>query len=165
MTTISYSCLTCGTINKSGKLSCCARGGSWFGNCGATGNTNHQHTWYEGIQACKARQHRTAVMGQQENAVQQNTNDSTNDAGKIENFPTVISVANMYASTSAETPISGTTLFTLRAKAAIKMPTNRTMDTPVSNTVPARTFIAYDCGETLSKAITTTTFMAIWASC
>ena len=71
-------CLTCGTIKKLGKLSCCARGGSWFGKCGGIGNTKFQHTWHEGIQACKAQQSRL-VMGQQQNAVQQNSFDDEYD--------------------------------------------------------------------------------------
>ena len=58
-------CRECGTIEKSGKLNCCARGGSWFGKCGSTANANVGHTWYEGVQACKARQFQ-AVLGQQQ---------------------------------------------------------------------------------------------------
>ena len=46
-------CPKCGTTNKSGKVSCCARGGSWFKNCGDEGNTKFDHTWAEGVQACK----------------------------------------------------------------------------------------------------------------
>ena len=38
---------------RSRKPSCCARGGSWFGNCGKAGDSNFDHTWPEGIQACK----------------------------------------------------------------------------------------------------------------
>ena len=43
----------CGTTKKSGKLSCCARGGAWFKNCGDAGDMKFDHTWVEGIQACK----------------------------------------------------------------------------------------------------------------
>ena len=46
-------CTNCGVVKKSGKRSCCARGGAWFQNCGDNGNTNFDHTWSEGIQACK----------------------------------------------------------------------------------------------------------------
>ena len=70
-TTISSVCPKCGTIAKSGKTSCCSRGGSWFKTCGGAGNTRLQHTWYEGIQACKARAKPRANVGQQENAAQQ----------------------------------------------------------------------------------------------
>ena len=46
-------CAKCGTIKKSGKRSCCARGGTWFKNCGDGGDTKFGHTWAEGIRACK----------------------------------------------------------------------------------------------------------------
>ena len=48
-------CPKCVTSIKSGKLSCCARGGAWFKNCGDVGDTKFDHTWSEGIQACKGR--------------------------------------------------------------------------------------------------------------
>ena len=43
----------CGVTKKSGKHSCCAPGGSWFQNCGDFGDSKFDHTWFEGIQACK----------------------------------------------------------------------------------------------------------------
>ena len=48
-------CAHCGTAKKSGKLSCCARGGSWFKNCGDVGDSTFEHTWGEGVQACKSK--------------------------------------------------------------------------------------------------------------
>ena len=45
-------CPKCG-VKKSGELSCCARGGAWFNNCGDEEDTNVDHTWTDGIQACK----------------------------------------------------------------------------------------------------------------
>ena len=45
-------CPTCAKMKKSGKLSCCARGGAWFKNCGDSDDTKVNHTWTEGIQAC-----------------------------------------------------------------------------------------------------------------
>ena len=45
-------CAECAT-NKVGKLSCCARGGAWFKKCGDFVDTQFDHTWAEGIQACK----------------------------------------------------------------------------------------------------------------
>jgi len=50
---ISSVCSKCGTIKKTGISSCCARGGSWFEDCGDAGDDNFGHTWFEGIQACK----------------------------------------------------------------------------------------------------------------
>ena len=49
----SKGCSQCGTTKKSSTLSCCARGGAWFKNCGDAGDTDFEHTWSEGIQACK----------------------------------------------------------------------------------------------------------------
>merc|ERR1719331_1822639 len=46
-------CPMCGTINKSGKRSCCARGGAWFKKCGDVGDSSFGHTWDEGFKACK----------------------------------------------------------------------------------------------------------------
>ena len=51
-TVASKECPKCGTIKKSGKLSCCGRGGTWFRKCGAVGDTNFDNTWVEGINAC-----------------------------------------------------------------------------------------------------------------
>ena len=45
-------CPKCGTSKKSGKLSCCIRGGSWYKNCGDPGDSSFDHTWFEGTQAC-----------------------------------------------------------------------------------------------------------------
>ena len=45
-------CPKCGT-KKSGKPSCCAPDGAWFKNCGTDGDTQFDHTWLEGEQACE----------------------------------------------------------------------------------------------------------------
>ena len=46
-------CPKCAVIKKSGKPSCCAPGGAWFENCGTSDSSNTDHTWAEGLQACK----------------------------------------------------------------------------------------------------------------
>ena len=46
-------CTKCGTTKKSGKRSCCARGGAWFKKCGYAGDAKLDHTWAEGILACR----------------------------------------------------------------------------------------------------------------
>ena len=38
---------------KSGKRSCCARGGAWFKNCGDASDTKFDHTWIEGVRVCE----------------------------------------------------------------------------------------------------------------
>ena len=47
-------CPKCGSSNKSGKRTCCARGGAWFKNCGDAGNPKFDHTWAEGLRACRS---------------------------------------------------------------------------------------------------------------
>ena len=49
----SGACIKCGTTKKSGKRSCCARGGAWFKKCGDADDTKFDHTWTEGIETCK----------------------------------------------------------------------------------------------------------------
>ena len=46
-------CPKCGTARKSGKRSCCARGGAWFKNCGDVRDSKFNHTWSDGVQACR----------------------------------------------------------------------------------------------------------------
>ena len=71
-------CPKCGILQKSGKLSCCGRGGSWSGRCGKTGNTNFGHTWYQGIQVCKSYQLQLEVR--QQVYAQRKSDFSDNDA-------------------------------------------------------------------------------------
>ena len=62
----SNECPKCGTTKKSGKRSCCARGGAWFKSCGDAGNKQFDHTWAEGIQACKHTSSSTSVESPQQ---------------------------------------------------------------------------------------------------
>ena len=48
-------CAKCGIVKKSGEHSCCARGAAWFNNCGDGGDSKFDHTWIEGVQACKSK--------------------------------------------------------------------------------------------------------------
>ena len=45
-------CPACGTVKKTKKRSCCARGGAWFNKCGDEGDSKFDHTWTEGVQSC-----------------------------------------------------------------------------------------------------------------
>ena len=74
--TVKSVCPKCGITKKFGKISCCGRGGSWVGNCGSVGYKKPDHTWYEGLQACKARARFKAVIVQQVNEAQQQLNGS-----------------------------------------------------------------------------------------
>merc|ERR1712048_1416360 len=87
-----------------GKLSCCARGGSWFGDCAATANADVQHTWYEGVQACKGRQRNKAVR-KQRNDVQENNSNSSSGSGNVTNSQTVILVKSP-AISAANSPLT-----------------------------------------------------------
>ena len=138
-TTRNLLCRTCGMTAKSGKLSCCARGGSWFGKCGATGNTKLPHTWHEGIQACEAREPKTVVMEQQRNAVYQKSNSSSSDDGNIINFKTSIKINQIFASTSTKMPHApfGVHNNASHQGSTITL-THMTMNTSVSTIVQAR---------------------------
>ena len=49
---LSSVCPKCANFKISGKRSCCARGGSWFKNCGLPTENRFGHTWMEGVRAC-----------------------------------------------------------------------------------------------------------------
>ena len=110
-TTIALSvCPRCGTIAKSGKMSCCGRGGSWFKNCGGTVNTKRHHTWYEGIQACKTRSQSKAYIGNQLNVDPQKDIHSSQGV-HMANQKSVIAATKEFEFTSinTSTPMSGET--------------------------------------------------------
>ena len=48
-------CRKCGTIKKTGLRSCCANDGAWADNCGMVGEDGFDHTWAEGVIACKSK--------------------------------------------------------------------------------------------------------------
>ena len=106
-------CPRCGTIAKSGKMSCCGRGGSWFKSCGGTSNSNPGHTRYEGIQACKARPQSKPVNFHQLQVAQQQGIYSSHGAGGMTNYNSVIEATSnkTFAFTPVNTsaPISDTT--------------------------------------------------------
>ena len=78
-TPISGACPECGIIRKSGTISCCGDGGSWFGQCGGAGKAELHRTWHEGVRACKA-QSLTAV-GQGPYAPQPRSNALSGQGG------------------------------------------------------------------------------------
>ena len=84
-------------------MSCCGRGGSWFKNCGSSGNTKLQHTWYEGIQACKARSQSKTVVGHQLNVDLQKGIPSSQGTG-VANYEAVITANKTFGVMSANTP-------------------------------------------------------------
>ena len=82
--TIGSECSACALIDKLGKLSCCARGGAWFNNCGRTVNSNFEHTWIEGLKACG--NVAGLVMGSTEsNLVLLNQTSTSHQLGTVQN--------------------------------------------------------------------------------
>ena len=58
-------CPKCAINKKSGKSSCCVRGGAWFNKCGEPGDSKFDHTWFEGNRVCKySHQHPAAAADQ-----------------------------------------------------------------------------------------------------
>ena len=104
MTRISAVCPKCGITKKSGKLSCCGRGGSWFGNCGSADNIKLDHTWNEGLHACKARARSKTVLGQQRNGAQKES-DGTPGGTSNERFHVFATAATPVAFATA--PMTG----------------------------------------------------------
>ena len=103
MTTIRSVCPKCGATKKSGKLSCCGRGGSWFGKCGNTVNLDLDHTWHEGLQVCKALSQSNEVIAQQLIGAQQGWRDFPKHAGTAPS-EAVITAPTLLASTAAPIP-------------------------------------------------------------
>ena len=108
-TTLSV-CPRCGTIAKSGKRSCCGHGGSWFEECGGVGNIKLQHTWYEGIEACKIQSQSKTVIGQQQNGAQQKGINSFEGSGMINSKAVIAEIKGFtFTSLNTSTPIPDTT--------------------------------------------------------
>ena len=124
-------CPKCGIIVKSDKLSCCGRGGSWFGNCGVAGEANLDHEWSEGFQACKARSQSENVVDPQLHDTQHESNAMSNDADRI-NFT---ASANMVTSTLANLSTDSSTTTSLSmptiTAASVFMPHTSTDVAPV----------------------------------
>ena len=130
-TTRRPACPKCGTIGKSGKASCCGRGGSWFRNCGSAGNAKLRHTWSEGILACTTRAQWNRVRPRQPNGAQQ-LNSSYHIGMRISKA--VITVAKIFEFTSANT--------------STRIPTAK-----AATSTPGNTSIQYNTGTALSRTI------------
>ena len=122
---MSHICPKCGTIWKSGKMSCCGRGGSWFKNCGNAGNANLDHTWYEGIWACRTRRY-SAAVGKQGHAYQQTSSAFSNDTKMGIDSNAISVAAYTFVSTSANTVIP------MQVATPITAPSNPTKTFPAN---------------------------------
>ena len=139
---MSSTCPECGIIGKFGEASCCGRGGSWFGNCGSAGNANLDHTWYEGIRACKRRFR--AVVGQQVYFFQPLRDAYLDDINMGMDSKAVVVAAHTFESAPgiAATPTSFAT------------PIIMTVNTPIISSVYTST--AHDTGTASYKPIART---------
>ena len=128
-TLISSMCLECGIIPKSGKMSCCGHGGSWFGNCRNAGNANFGHTWHEGIRVCKSQQSQIAV-DQQIHAPNPKNNASSGHASMGVNSEKVVVTTRIFASkpTATSTPMLGEKLITVSVNTSITLMTTASDD-------------------------------------
>ena len=101
--TTSPVCLKCGSIGKSGKTSCCGRGGSWFENCGGAANVKLEHTWYEGIRVCKTRSQFNTVIAQHLNDTQEKDIDSSSNGDGIIHLKSIPTSTKEFTFTLAST--------------------------------------------------------------
>ena len=151
-TTIRPICRKCGTITKSAKNSCCGRGGSWFRNCGSTGNAKLRHTWYEGIQACKTRAQSKRASGRQSNGVAQSKRASgrLNSSNGVDarNSKGVMRTSKAFEVTPANTSIS------IAGRITSSKPANTSMNN--STATPDDTYTEYDSVKANYKTITMT---------
>ena len=134
-TSTSSICLMCGVIKKSGLRSCCGHGGSWFGNCGSTGNSKHNYTWRQGIEACKTQKFRAALV-QRLHVLHPKSNAPIDD-GRF------TMATHRLASTQANMSTK------MQGRASTTVPAR------TSAITPAHTLIARNAGTTTSKARTT----------
>ena len=157
-TMISSVCPKCGTIGKLRKRSCCGRGGSWFKNCGSTGHAKLDHTWYEGIQACKAAPEQpTLALGQpQLNHPQQKRYYSFSSnvgavAAKTLKFAFVDTSKRLLRATPTITPVY--TQANVPINSATRMATDTSMSMNASVQPSDITSITYDNDITNAKPI------------
>ena len=150
-TSASSVCLKCGTVMKSGKSSCCGRGGSWFGRCTSARDANLTHTWYDGVRVCTA-QRSQQVIQQRLQASLRRSDVSSDDDNMGTNSETVIADARMSISTLDNNPkrLSGSVVTTVFSR------------TPIM--ISARTSLVHNTGATNAKAITTTNTNTIIAT-
>merc|ERR1712032_1477254 len=160
-TTIS-ACSKCVPIKKSGKTSCCGRGGSWFRNCGSVGNTRLDHTWYEGIQVCQTWAESKIAFGRQSNAAQQL--NSPNGAGVV-NFKTNTTADKIFTftpvNTSTATSYSTSTAYSAgtASSKAIAAAANAIIYSPVDMSTPTPTIPPVNTSSRISMTNTSTNML------
>ena len=166
-TRIASGCPKCGIMKKSGRNSCCGRGGSWFNNCGGAGNANFDHTWFEGLQACRAWPQSKIETSQQVVAAQQKSDVYSNDVG-VAVSRAVDASSYTFSSMSINKPMAKlgeistiTQSITTPSGKSIDTSTHTSINTSILTTDSAHTLVstsvgAYDNGRASSAAITIT---------
>ena len=101
-------CPKCGTTKKSGKRSCCARGGAWFKKCGDVGDSNFEHTWGEGMEACKSFEPLQALLSREETVTHSLNVSST----AMQNSPHPDGVSDAVHTDAAAVDLSVAQIFT-----------------------------------------------------
>ena len=155
MRIISLACPKCGVINKSGRISCCGRGGSWFGNCGAAGKVKLDYKWSEGIEACKARSQFTKVIGQQLHGSQYKSNYSSNDTARV-NSKAVTTALSTFTSTPGNkpTPMLDKMLGSQSNSASIDISTAKSIRTPINTSMLIPALIGTKKCSVITKTVT-----------
>ena len=159
-TVITAICTECGKIQKSGKLSCCSRGGSWFGHCGSIGNAHFSHAWYEGVRVCKARQFRTELEMQQ-HASQPKSNSSSDGISVDTKSREVSSTAYAFVSTSTNISATGPEAALIKLLAGpsivsrlnLKVIANQTVGTKTNGTINKEIPNTINCTSTKATPI------------
>ena len=135
-TTISV-CPQCGTVQRSGKSSCCGRGGSWFGQCGNAGNKHFGHTWYEGIRVCNVRQTQVAAQQQLE-AFQPDRNASSYNGSSHMNSQVAIAATHKFLFKTANTSTATFTVFPTITQSPVSVSTGLPLQTSAHSSSAAR---------------------------
>ena len=170
-TTIGSVCPKCGTMGKFGKHSCCGHGGSWFKNCGSTGNAKLDHTWYEGIQACKASLEQSKLgLGQpQQNPDQQKRKHPSNDFGVVKSnsvftAPQTFKFTLVNPLTRIPRAMPMITPVYTRANASIKQPIRLSIDTSMTDSAQRPDITSITYSNDTANSISTSAEVAMTAS-
>ena len=71
------------------RYTCCGPGGAWSGKCGAVGDADFEHTWTEGVKACKGvgQEGRMQTLVPEKTAVTVQNKQRRNDARQQQQEP------------------------------------------------------------------------------
>ena len=151
--TIDLVCPQCGITKKSGKISCCGRGGSWFGNCGAAGTAKLRYKWSDGIQACKAQSQSKVVIGQELHGAQDEGGRSSDDTDESQSRAsiaapnaTIISAHTNMSMPAPTVPPVNASITTVARTFMTTTPTDVSMAVPVHSSA-STSVTAQRCGQ------------------